>query len=188
MEGVLERAPATVVAGVAVAAVIVAAVARAALSRWWRRLAARRRLRRARAGELDAEALLAGRGYLVVERQPRRALGLLVDGAPLSVELRADLIVERRGRRFVAEVKTGDRAPRLETRATRRQLLEYRVAYADVDGVLLVEPEAREIHEVTFVPQPFRAERARSLARAALVAGAAGFLAGAAATWLVLGR
>jgi hypothetical protein len=49
----------------------------------------------------------------------------------------------------VVEVKTGALAPKIETSATRRQMLEYRVAF-DVDGVLLVDAESGTVHEVTF--------------------------------------
>jgi hypothetical protein len=65
------------------------------------------------------------------------------------MELRADYLVEGRGERLVAEVKTGELAPQLATAATRRQLLEYHVAFA-VDGVLLVCPEEGAIHRVEF--------------------------------------
>jgi hypothetical protein len=49
----------------------------------------------------------------------------------------------------VAEVKTGRWAPRLETAATRRQLLEYRFAF-DVDGVLLVDADADRVSSIEF--------------------------------------
>ena len=102
------------------------------------------------------------------------------DGAAQTVDVRADLIVTRGGRRFVAEVKTGELAPRLATVATRRQLLEYAHAF-DVDGVLLVDPEAGRVAEVTF---PMR-HAARPLARPWLVL-ALGVAVGAVATmeWL----
>jgi len=67
----------------------------------------------------------------------------------LAMELRADYLVERGGELLVAEVKTGEEAPSLETAATRRQLLEYHVAFA-VDGVLLVSPEQGTIQRVAF--------------------------------------
>lgn len=79
----------------------------------------------------------------------------MVDGEPLAVELHADYLVEGqpgddgRCERLVAEVKTGDQAPLLTTAATRRQLLEYRVAWR-ADGVLLVCPERGQIHRVDF--------------------------------------
>jgi hypothetical protein len=85
-----------------------------------------------------------------------------LDGEPMELELRADYLVEAAGERLVAEVKTGDAAPRLDTAATRRQLLEYSIAFA-VDGVLLVCPEAGAIHRVEFPG----ATRSTTAARAA---------------------
>ena len=62
---------------------------------------------------------------------------------------RADYLATRDGSRYVVEVKTGAQAPRIETSATRRQILEYRIAF-DVDGVVLVDAEAGSVHEMTF--------------------------------------
>ena len=73
----------------------------------------------------------------------------LVDGRPVAMELRADYLVEAGAELLVAEVKTGDEAPSIGTAATRRQLLEYHVAFG-VDGVLLVCPEHGTIHRVVF--------------------------------------
>ena len=86
--------------------------------------------------------------------QVEGSYSLVVDGEPLNVPLRADYMVSRRGRRYIAEVKSGKSAPRLSTAATRRQLLEYLVAF-EVDGVLLVDGEERQVHEVVF-PVPSR--------------------------------
>jgi hypothetical protein len=124
-----------------------------ALARVRRWLVARRlRLRAGRASDAEAWAarLLSRAGYQVMGTQVRGSYDLLIDGRPLAIALRADYIVERRGRIFVAEVKSGQLAPSLETAATRRQLLEYRIAF-DVDGVLLVDGEEGSIHEVVFV-------------------------------------
>lgn len=120
------------------------------LRRWWRSLRARVRARRYLLGEAKAERLLVRRGYEIEERQCTTAWSLLVDGEEFDVRLRADLIVALAGRRYVAEVKTGKSAPNVTNVSTRRQLLEYRVAY-DVDGVLLVNPEAKQILEIDFV-------------------------------------
>lgn len=114
-----------------------------------RRRRATIRSRRAVDGENRSEALLARAGYVVLVRQPRLVFALLLDGAPRTVDLRADWLVERDGRRFVADTKTGARAPSLDHAPTRRQLLEYRVAY-DVDGVLLIDAETNTVHEVRF--------------------------------------
>ncbi len=120
---------------------------------WWRGAAVRWRLRdqaaRAVAGELAAEKLLRKAGYRIEARQALQRWIVRVDGAPHEVLLRADFVVTRDRRRFVAEVKTGNEAPDIAAPATRRQLLEYRCAFA-VDGVLLVDAELRQIYNIEF--------------------------------------
>lgn len=110
----------------------------------WRTTARRwtltRRARRARRGELDAEAILAREGFRVVGRQVRGTVTYRIDGAAREAAVVVDLLVEREGRRWVAEVKTGAEAPDPLARPTRRQLLEYAHAF-DGAGVLLVDAE-----------------------------------------------
>ncbi len=137
----------TLVGAVVLACVLLALVG------WLRRRArsARARSRGARAvwGEARAVELLADAGYLVVDAQVRRRWSLTVDDEDFAVDLRADYLAEKEGALFVAEVKTGSAAPQLSTAATRRQLLEYRMAF-DVDGVLLVDAEAGRVRRVEF--------------------------------------
>jgi len=121
----------------------------ARLQAWARSRRARARARRALRGESHAEKLLVRRGFVIRDRQVTRRWTIDVDGEAFSVSLRADLLVERHSRTFVAEVKTGDEAPRISNVSTRRQLLEYLLAY-EADGVLLVEPEAASVREITF--------------------------------------
>ena len=130
------------------------------LARWSRRWKGSRRARvraaRAGAGESDAQALLEAEGYTIVARQARAWWSPLVDGEPVETELRADYLVEADGELLVAEVKTGEEAPDLTTAATRRQLLEYQVAFSVAlgsTGVLLVCPERGTIHRVEFPRQ-----------------------------------
>jgi hypothetical protein len=117
--------------------------------RWRGSRRAQRRSRRAMAGEDAAAELLERAGFRVIARYARTRWAPLVDGEPCETEIVADYLVERDGQRLVAEVKTGEDAPRLETAATRRQLLEYSVAFG-VDGVLLVVPEAGAVRRVEF--------------------------------------
>ncbi len=131
-----------------VAAVLALWLARR-VRRWRGSLRARRRAARAGAGEDAAARLLADAGFTILERQARVVWAPLVDGEPVAMELRADYLVERDGELLVAEVKTGEQAPSVETAATRRQLLEYHVAFA-ADGVLLVSPERGTIQRVVF--------------------------------------
>lgn len=123
---------------------------RARLRRHRRSELAKRRARHAVAAERRALPLLAAAGYEVEEIQPRRTFGFHVDGAREEVELRADLLVRRGCERLVADVKTGNVAPKISHAPTRRQLLEYRVAY-EVDGVLLIDMVERRIHRIDFL-------------------------------------
>lgn len=107
----------------------------------------RARVRRAQRGEEAAEALLEDEGYTVVERQAPGSWSLRLDGEEFEVQVRADLIVEREGLRYVAEVKTGSLATDPLYPPTRRQLLEYWVAF-EPDGLLLIDVEAGRIIEV----------------------------------------
>ena len=134
---------------VAIAAAVLALWLAAWLRRWRGSLRARRRAARAGAGEEAAALMLEDAGFVIVERQARVVWAPLVDGEPVPLELRVDYLVERAGELLVAEVKTGEEAPSVESAATRRQLLEYHVAFA-ADGVLLVSPERGTIQRVVF--------------------------------------
>ena len=126
-----------------------------ACRRWYARWSRRRRWSRAQTAEAHAALLLERLGYTVLGTQVEKAYGLAVDGQSMSIAVRADYLVRRAGRRFVAEVKSGRLAPLLATPSTRRQLLEYLVAF-QADGVLLVDGETQRVHEVVF-PLPARA-------------------------------
>jgi len=132
---------------------LVAALFALVLSRWMREWQgsrrARRRAVRAGSGEDVAFDLLEAAGFVVLERQARVTWAPLVDGEPQHLELRADYLVGYGSELLVAEVKTGEEAPSIDTAATRRQLLEYHVAFG-VDGVLLVSPERGTVQRVVF--------------------------------------
>jgi hypothetical protein len=163
-------APALLCAAVALASLVVQSV-----RLWWLRGAPRRRMRaaaaRGAAGEVRAEALLERLGYGITARQASERWVIAVDGEDVAVTVRADYLVTRGGRRFVAEVKTGESAPRAEHPPTRRQLLEYRHAFA-VDGVLLVHAEAGRVQEVEFPVAARRGATGRALVVAFLLGAA----------------
>jgi hypothetical protein len=133
----------------ALVAALIALVLSRRIREWRGSWRARRRAARAGAGEDVAVDLLEAAGFVVVERQARVVWAPLVDGEPQHLELRADYLVESGDELLVAEVKTGDEAPEVTTAATRRQLLEYHVAFG-VDGVLLVSPERGTIQRIVF--------------------------------------
>jgi len=140
---------AVAVSAVAIACVLALQACAVAARAWLRRLRARARVRRALRGEARAARWLERAGFAVLGAQVAVDYDVWVDGVPSTIALRADYLVERGGLRYVAEVKTGRAAPRIETPATRRQLLEYRVAF-DVDGVVLVDGDSGEVRLVRF--------------------------------------
>ena len=121
---------------------------------WWfsaRRGGVRSRARNAVAqgGEADAESLLEEHGFTIVDRQHRREGTLLVAGETVVFEVRVDLLLEREGQPFLAEIKTGELAPSPSHPPTRRQLREYAALFPD-HRVLLVDPDRRRIVELVF--------------------------------------
>ncbi len=173
--------PPDVLLGIAVVAVVLALLqALVLLGR--RRMRRRRmslRMERAVLGEEQAPALLAAHGFTVTGAQVTVEHVVRIDDRDVVIPLRADYLAEKRGSRYAVEVKTGALAPRIETSATRRQILEYRIAF-DVDGVVLVDAESRRVHEITFPalerlmePAPSSSWRVAALAFAAVAAAVA---------------
>ena len=125
-----------------------------ALFGWWRsanRIGRKNRARQRTAsrGEALAERVLQRNGYKIIDRQLTGRWSMRIDGRPVDVHSRADLLVMKGGHTYIAEVKTGTEAPDPTRPATRRQLLEYLHAFP-VRGVLLVDMVERQIHEVQF--------------------------------------
>ena len=137
-----------VIAVVAAAFAVVQAVA-SALRRWARGRRMSLRMERAALGEQRAARWLEEHGYAITGAQVAVEHPVRVDDRTVVIALRADYLATRAGLRYVVEVKTGVLAPRIETSATRRQMLEYRIAF-DVDGVVLVDAETGRVHEVSF--------------------------------------
>lgn len=125
-----------------------------ALLGWWRaatRLSRRSRVRQraARKAESQAERLLERYGFKILDRQLVISWLLEVDGESEEVTSRVDLLVERGGKVYVADVKSGEQAPDPRRPATRRQMLEYLLAF-DADGALVVDMSCRKIRSVAF--------------------------------------
>lgn len=144
-----------------------------------RRARVRRAARAARA-ERHARSVLEDAGFRVRGEQVRKSWSVSEDGREIELDLVADYVVERGGRAWVAEVKTGGRALDLRFGPTRRQLLEYREAFG-VDGVLLVDAEANGFREIHFRRSTQHASRG-AVVVCWFVAGAV--LGGGLALWL----
>lgn len=117
--------------------------------RWLVRLVRQRRARRAGIGERRGARLLERAGYRVLEAQAVRAWPVQFGQRRVLLQLRVDYLAERGGKLFVADAKTGELATSDHSSATRRQLLEYLIAY-QAHGALLVDMHRQRIVEVTF--------------------------------------
>jgi hypothetical protein len=146
--GSIPRETLALIAAAALAIALLQALVHAS-RRWFGRRRMAIRMDRAVRGEERAGAWLEDLGYAILGAQVVAEHPVQVDDRTVTITLRADYLVERDGARYVVEVKTGALAPRIETSATRRQMLEYRIAF-DVDGVLLVDAETGKVHEVRF--------------------------------------
>lgn len=136
-------------------------------------------------GERDAEKLIKQLGYKIVLRHPPATYAMAVDGEPQGVPLTADFLLELKGKRVIAEVKTG-KAAKIEQAETRRQMLEYQLAFG-VDALLLIDMDTKQVRTVRFpLPKakpaalPIPAAKKRATMRWIAVGVAALF-----ATWLL---
>jgi hypothetical protein len=169
--------------GALLGALVVLALGWLALAarRAWRRRRELARLRRGHAGERRGRALLEQAGWRVLRAHPPGELRVGVDGDERVQPLTADYLCERGGRVLPAEVKTGAAAD-LAASATRRQLLEYAVAYG-AGATLFVDADEGRVAEVAFAASPPPARSRRGAVVLALAVGLLGGLAAGYAVW-----
>ncbi len=67
----------------------------------------------------------------------------------ITIKIQLDYLVEKNGKRFVVEVKSGKSAPTIKNSGTRRQILEYAMAIPN-DGVYLLDMEKKELKLIQF--------------------------------------
>ena len=104
--------------------------------------------KRGKKGEQNSIVLLEKNGYRVIEEQMKLNGSFFIDDALSKFDLRPDLLVEKDGVKYIAEVKTGDVASPFN-RNTRRQLHEYSF-YSNHDIILLVDPIKKSIKKISF--------------------------------------
>lgn len=141
---------------------------------WIRRRAFRRSMQRARTLEKRALHFLEEQGFRCVETQVEKEAFFYLDGRKVPFRVRVDYLLERGGKRYVAEVKTGKQVETPEHPSVRRQLLEYALLFAPY-SVLFVDGERKSVHEVSF---PWRISPSKALGWMWVALFLGGFLVG----------
>ena len=103
--------------------------------------------KRGQKGEKISVKLLEKNGYKIIDEQIKLNGYFFIDDDLKQFELRPDLLVEKDGVQYIAEIKTGEVA-NPTNRNTRRQLHEYSY-YSGHDVVLLVDPIKKSIKRLS---------------------------------------
>lgn len=102
----------------------------------------------AKKAEKDAIAFLNEKGYEIIEVQKQETFLIYIDDKPFKTHVQADFIAKKRGKKYVIEVKTGQKT-RATTAVVRRQLLEYFLVFNPA-GVLLLDMDRRTLKKIEF--------------------------------------
>ena len=104
--------------------------------------------RRGKKAEKKAIRLLKKNGYKVQNYQPIAKGHVLQDSEKVYFDIRADLIVSKDKKLYIAEVKSGAAASIKEIN-TRRQLLEYSKVFEN-NNLILIDTEKNKIKKIEF--------------------------------------
>tara|TARA_B100000900_G_C20254991_1_gene583578 strand:+ start:77 stop:532 length:456 start_codon:yes stop_codon:yes gene_type:complete len=115
---------------------------------WWKNFFFMLVRKRGRKGERTSINLLEKSGYKVLDEQIKLNGYFFIDDELNEFDLRRDLLLEKDGIQYIAEIKTGEVA-NPSNRNTRRQLHEYSY-YSNQEVVLLVDPIKKIIKRLSF--------------------------------------
>jgi len=119
------------------------------ISNWLRVKRLRKRFSKSRQAEKEAEKILKKNGYAIIDAQKSKPLLITIGDKIHRYLVRIDYLARKRGRVYVVEVKSGEKIPYITNRETRRQMLEYYLAYHP-SGILLLNMKNKSISEVKF--------------------------------------
>lgn len=118
-----------------------------------RKIAIKRSVNSRRA-ETKAERWLKRNGFKILDRQQSKPLIIKSGSTTLRYLIRIDFLVKKNGHIYVVEVKSGAKT-KITNRETRRQLLEYFLAYQPY-GIILFDMENKKFSEIRFMLPYFR--------------------------------
>jgi len=119
------------------------------IGNWLRAKRLRKRFSKSRQAEKEAEKILRKNGYAIIDTQKSKPLLITIGDKIHRYLVRIDYLARKRGKVFVVEVKSGEKIPYITNRETRRQMLEYYLAYQPC-GILLLNMRNKSISEVKF--------------------------------------
>ena len=119
------------------------------ISNWLRAERLRKRFSKSRQAEKEAEKILKKNGYAIIDTQKSKPLLITIGNKINSYLVRIDYLARKSGKVYVVEVKSGEKIPYITNRETRRQMLEYYLAYQP-SGILLLNMKNKSISEVKF--------------------------------------
>ena len=119
------------------------------ISNWLRTKRLRKRFSKSRHAEKEAEKILKKNGYAIIDAQKSKPLLITIGDKIHRYLVRIDYLARKRGKVYVVEVKSGEKIPYVTNRETRRQMLEYYLAYQP-SGILLLNMKNKSISEVKF--------------------------------------
>ena len=96
-----------------------------------------------------ARKILEHLGFSVENDYAKHTMRVFQDGQPLDLPVQPDIIVSKGGKSYVVDIMQKNEMSQVSDPKTRRQLLEYFVAYKP-DGVLLMDMENKRIHDIRF--------------------------------------
>ncbi|BDU50044.1 hypothetical protein [Haliovirga abyssi] len=99
--------------------------------------------------EKKAEYFLKNSGYKTLEYQKEIIIKVKSNKDEIEMKIRPDYIVKKGFEKYIAEIKTGEFAPKLTNKSTRRQLLEY-YFMTEYNGILLVDMDKKTIEKIKF--------------------------------------
>lgn len=100
--------------------------------------------------EKKAERWLQRNGFQVLERQQSRPLIIQAGKISHHYSIRTDFLVKKGGKKYIVEVKSGQKNSHITDKDTRRQLLEYFLAYQSY-GIILFDMEHQKFSEIKFL-------------------------------------
>jgi Holliday junction resolvase-like predicted endonuclease len=128
---------------------------------YYKKLKSRRRLKRGIQKEKEAYKVLKKLGYKIIGNNIKYSYPLQVNEDSINVNLEIDYLVEKKGKSYIIEVKSGESASKITNSSTRRQILEYS-QFIKNDGIFLLDMEQEILQEIIFPikhknkPQPFQ--------------------------------